>query len=253
VAEIEEALSQLHAERAAAMTRLDVLASRRRAELLSDADQAAIAKLDNEREAAELILEKLDLCEPQLLDKLQIARGAARRAEWAKRYELYVEAAKAYGVALRATCDALDRLVATSDDARERGFESEWRSTSVIPPQIISRESCEQFLFALERSQDAEIMRQQGRVPAPAIPVAPPPVKPATAAPPPAPAPRKQRAPIHETAGPGQVLVHIIRNGYETPAGLATAIGDIIALPEDLAREVIKNGAADLEIAEAAQ
>ena len=254
VVDIQTALDALGDERENAHTRLAALAEKRRAALMSDADASAIAKFDHEADAARLLVERLDLLEPELISKLQHARGDARRQEWKERYRLYHESALAYATALRAAVAALDRLVETSDSARAAGFEAEWRSCFVSPPLLLSKDNVEQFLVNQERTNDAELARQQGRnilpmvaPPAPQKRPLPAPAKPAE------PAPRPQRTPIRQTAGPDEILIRIIRPGYELPAGLQCGIGDVVALPEDLARRVVENGAADLEIGEAAQ
>jgi hypothetical protein len=253
VMDIETALDQLHDERENAHARLAALAEKRRAALMSDATTDAIRKIDDECDAARLLVERLDLLEPQLLDKLQHARGDARRQEW---YHLYAEHHKLalnFADAMRKTCDALDRLVVSSDKLRARGFETEWRSCNVFPPNVLNKELTEQFLLDVERAHDAEIARQEGRNIVPMIAEPAPPRRPLLAPAKPAePAPRPTRTPIRQEAAAGQILCRVVRPGYEF-GGAQFTTGDIVALDEPTARRAIENGALDLETDQAAE
>jgi hypothetical protein len=96
VTDTEAALSRLHSERAAALTRLDGLSDMRREALKKDATDKEVLALDAQADSARIVLEKLDIAEPELIDRLQAARGAARAAEWRERHKLYHEAAMAF-------------------------------------------------------------------------------------------------------------------------------------------------------------
>lgn len=57
-------------------------------------------------------------------------------------------------------------------------------------------------------------------------------------------APTKKREPIRETAGEGEVLVSVMRAGYESlKSGKQCALGDVVALPIEIAKSAVRNSA----------
>jgi hypothetical protein len=56
-------------------------------------------------------------------------------------------------------------------------------------------------------------------------------------------APAKKREPIIEVAGQGEVLVRVMKSGYESPSGKQCANGDVVAVPTETARLAVMNSA----------
>ncbi|MES5486557.1 hypothetical protein QMZ05_27680 [Bradyrhizobium sp. INPA03-11B] len=53
------------------------------------------------------------------------------------------------------------------------------------------------------------------------------------------------RPPLREVAKEGDVLVEVLRGGYESPSGVQCFRGDIIAMPEGLANVAVQNAAVE--------
>jgi hypothetical protein len=57
-------------------------------------------------------------------------------------------------------------------------------------------------------------------------------------------APVRKREPIRETAGEGEILVSVMRAGYESlKSGKQCAPGDVVALPIEIAKSAVRNSA----------
>ena len=69
--------------------------------------------------------------------------------------------------------------------------------------------------------------------------------RPQTLAPQPPQPPKKQRRLYNEPAGNGKRRVRIDRSDYETPDGRQCRVGDIVALPIEVAQSVVERGAGD--------
>jgi hypothetical protein len=55
--------------------------------------------------------------------------------------------------------------------------------------------------------------------------------------------PKKLRVPICETAREGEILVSVMRAGYESPSGKQCTAGDVVAMPIDMAKTAVRNSA----------
>lgn len=79
LASAEAALSKLNAERDAARSVIASASERRRQLLLADAADESILEIDHEADAARLTVERCDLHEPDVLNRIRELQGAARR------------------------------------------------------------------------------------------------------------------------------------------------------------------------------
>lgn len=257
VIDAEEALQRLASKRDGARRELSALAERRRALLLADASDSEIQKLDAKTDSLRLLVERLDLAEPHLLEQLSVARGERRAAQWKELRAKHLAASFEYARALQAAIDAYNDYGAVCGDLYVAGFEAELRSVQPTVPLIVAPGNAQAFLFEIEQLHDAELARQ--KTPAetqmtsdsePAKTVASaerpqktsPPVA-VDAAPPQPVAPKKaRREPIVESPRDEEILVEIIRAGYEHN-DQQCVVGDRIALPEKIARAVVRNSA----------
>lgn len=78
-ASLEAALVQLGRDREEARARLDTLSQERHQALLDDANDAALDKIEREIDRATVRLEKLNIAEQPLRERLATAQGAARK------------------------------------------------------------------------------------------------------------------------------------------------------------------------------
>jgi hypothetical protein len=258
VADVEKSLARLAVGREAAQASISTILNQRRDALLADASDDAIAKLDAEADGHRLSLERFDLAEPELLAQLQNLRSAARRARWAELQRRRMDADRSYAVALRAAVDAFESLIRVSDDALNEGYASELGHSFATPPRIIDRVLCDAFEAEAERLREAVAGIVPVANPAPAIIERP---KVARQQSPlqhkvyldqqPEVGPPKKREPIRETARDGEVLVSVMRAGYESPSGKQCLAGDVVAMPIDMAKTAVRNGAVTYAEAEA--
>lgn len=250
----ETALARLAAERAGAIAAIDAAHTRRRDLLVEDGSDKQIAAIDREIGSHQLTLDRLDAIEGRLIEQLQALRSGHRREQWAKFYKRHAVAAAEFVEKYRAAVRALNALTATTDEARAAGFEHEAMAHFVPPPQMLDFALIANFESAVEDIADAVAGR---RKPMPVQPERKP------YSPPPAPAPSpfrrrvsladvedrppaKPRRPLRaDKAGPGQRLVSIARNGIEAPDGDRLVAGDVVALPEKQAEQLVRNGGGD--------
>jgi hypothetical protein len=247
---VEAALHRLAAERLAANEAIGTGADRRRGLLLQDGSDKAIAALDRELDGHRLVLERLELVEGQLFERLQMLRSDRRKVNWKKFSKKYEEVALICAKATRAAIAARMEVAAAIDDARAHGFEAEAMATFAPPPFMVGLAEVEIFEGSLDRARDVAISTA-------AKPVAPAPLrgqpKPATVGSPrrvalgerEAPAPKNNREPITETPGDGELQVTVMRDGYESPSGKQRAHGDRIAMTPEIARIAVINGAVE--------
>ncbi len=224
----------------------------RRAELLvKDGTDKQILAIDVEHDRLGLVLERLEAVEESLFGRLQTLRSQRRLDEWATRAAKFTPAARGYIAAVREAGKKLAALVAIADSARSAGFEAEVLAGMPFPPNLLNladTELIDQFEGAVERVRDLAAARSAGpaRVAAPiALPV--PPKAPRKAEPIASPLdkPAAPRKALTETAGPGEIAVRVLRPGLESPSGKQTAVGDIIAMPAEMAAIAAANGAVE--------
>ncbi|RNJ50287.1 hypothetical protein [Methylocystis hirsuta] len=87
IAELEASLDKLRAERASVQATVENHGQRRVDMLLSDADDGDIVKLDSAAELARIRLERLELAEVELTERIARLRNAAERERRAGEYE----------------------------------------------------------------------------------------------------------------------------------------------------------------------
>jgi hypothetical protein len=247
VADVEKSLARLAAVRESAHAAIVSILNQRREALLADAADDVIAKLDADADSHRLSLERYDLAEPELLNQLQGLRSSARQARWAELRKRRIDADRIYAVALRSAVDAFENLVAVADAALNEGFASEVGHSFATAPRIVDRTVCDAFEAETERLREAVAAPPVKA--APTATVAPKPQKPQSlqhrvfADQPATPAPAKKREPIRETARDGEVLVSVMRAGYESPSGKQCLAGDVVAMPIDMAKTALRNSA----------
>ena len=259
IAEIQGALQRLAAQREAATAAIVAATTRRRKLLLEDESDQQIAALDAEVEAQHLLHERLDEAEPVLLRQLETARDVVRPNQWAEFRRQYDEAAIGFAAAARTALESFERLNQIGTAARSMGFETEATHSFATPPAIgggclLNGELLDRFETECERIREGAQPSAQP-VPVAKVTKAEParsatkPAEPAKPAP--RSAPRPKRARIVDARQDGKELVAIVRDGYEDPAGRSCGVGDVIALPSDIAHQVVQAGAADFVSREA--
>src|SRR5271154_5458709 len=92
-ASLEAAILQLGRDRDEARARIDELQKKRHRALLDDASDADLDKLERQLDRALTRLEKLNLAEPPLLERLTGARSVARQRRWGVHLDCYIAAA----------------------------------------------------------------------------------------------------------------------------------------------------------------
>jgi hypothetical protein len=246
VAEVESALARLRAERDAASTAIMDAMRRRHEMLLADSSPAAIAAADASRDEHGVILEKLELAEPELLARLDAARSTVRRARWADIREKNDQAEAAFVIAARAGNDAFQALIRVREQALGEGFDAEIRGLRV-PPPIFTSELIDAFEAEAERARDARIVR-------PVAPFASPIKKPVTpkvtktnGAAESTPKPVKVARPaLPEKVPAGLARVVAIRAGMEVEGHGQLVMGETLDLPVAVAEQAAKTGAVEI-------
>jgi hypothetical protein len=249
---VETALQRVATERSAANNALTSGAGRRRELLLQDGSDKAIAGLDRELDGHRLVLERLELIEGELFDRLQALRSVERQAAWRKFAKKYEIAAVNHANAIRTAVKSLTDVCAAIDAAREAGFDAEVTAAFSPPLQhlLMTPETIVAFEDGIERLRDAV----SGRLPkaAPDTSRPRPTVKPQTPrsfqravrlGENPAPPPMKPRELFRDQAKPGEVLVSVMKAGYEAPDGRQCTVGDQISVPVKIAEQAVRNSA----------
>lgn len=258
----DSALRRVADERAVAVAAIANHSSRRRALLLEDASDKQIALLDREIDGHRLTLERLELVEGDLFSRMNVLRNERRNAQVKALLGRYVSAAQEFVTAMRSAVRAFNKVRDIRQEAIEAGFGTEFNVfpslINVIEPAAVSNYEAE-----IERVAEA----LAGRTPP--MPVQPvrlpavdrtPPAEPASmravrrgevipgggAVLNPEPKTAAARAARIDTSGPDQVLLHVLRSGYEDPDGFQCQGGDVIALPAETARMASLNGVGEI-------
>ncbi len=126
VADVQRALELLAKERAGAQRKIAESAEVRRGLLLVDGSDAKLDELERETDAARRLLERLDLAEPKLLDRLGELQGGARRALLAEFEGAYEIKAAALDKAMSALLEVFADYQGTLRQITAGGFEIEF-------------------------------------------------------------------------------------------------------------------------------
>jgi hypothetical protein len=135
-ASLEAALLQLGRDRDEARAKIEALQKQRHQALLDDASDADLDKLERQLDRALTRLEKLNLAEPPLLEKLTGARSAARQRRWHTLLEEYHTAAGEFISAARVATQKHNALVGAILQARCEGFEAEASAMMPATPNL---------------------------------------------------------------------------------------------------------------------
>ncbi len=128
--ELDAALLQLGRDRGAALAARAELEERRKQALLDDESAAAIRKIDNEIEAANILLEKLNVSETPLRERLTQAQAEARRQRWKSTRAAGLAAAAEFIAQARAATELHAKYVAL----RERAVFEFGEAAAALPP-----------------------------------------------------------------------------------------------------------------------
>ena|ERR1700732_5296868 len=119
-ADIDAALAKIAQERAAAQSVLDGLDQRREGLLLADAPESEIVKLDAEGDTARIKLEKLDVFEAEVHAPLSELQGIEAEAEWRRLFDARHAAACEFASSFNETCGAMFALRSATNAASAR-------------------------------------------------------------------------------------------------------------------------------------
>lgn len=247
IAAVEDALTRLSSERAAAREAVAAAMRERDDLLLVDETDARIAELDALADRYRLTLERCDKAEPLLLGELEDLRSAANQARWRDLRAKYDTAGAEYAGALRTAIEKMTTMLNLNDEARRQGFEREVMAAFIPPARVVTIEALNEFEIAIERA------REMAR-PAPAPrPVAPAPKAAAPAPPFAKPKPSKAAAPRPapkpftppEPDANGNVQVIVIRPGIELEGRARPRAGETVFLPAAEAMRAVQSGSAD--------
>lgn len=115
-AEMEAALAKLREERKSVEATVDSYGQRRADALLSDATDADIAKIDSDANLAQIRLERLELAELELTERIAAARDSSERQRRAGKMDAAADAIEARAVNLEKAIDTLaDAFTAFAD------------------------------------------------------------------------------------------------------------------------------------------
>jgi len=159
-ADIDAALAKIAQERAAAQSVLDGLDQRRESLLLADAPESEIVKLDAEGDHARIKLEKLDVFEAEIHARLSEVEGIEAEVEWRRLFEERHEAACNFASAFNAAIGAMFAFRAATNAAAANEIARRFGLLTEPPPLILSGESLQKFLRETEMMADLEARRR---------------------------------------------------------------------------------------------
>ncbi len=155
-----KALARVESERAEAASTIDRALEQRRDLLLRDETDKQIAALDAAVDAAHLVLERLELAEPQLHARLREFLDAERRQRLAELRHDYDDAAKALDAAMDRALEAFAEHQKVVQQLDAEDFSAEGREFIIPPPYLgngiaISAETLE--LWRQQRDRAAAV------------------------------------------------------------------------------------------------
>jgi hypothetical protein len=159
-ADIDAALAKIAQERAAAQSVLDGLDQRREGLLLADASESEIAALDREGDHARIRLEKLDVFEAEIHARLSELEGMEAETEWRRLFDARHAAACEFATSFNETCGRMFALRSATNAASASEIARAFGLLSEAPPLILSGESLQKFLRETEMMSDLESRRR---------------------------------------------------------------------------------------------
>ncbi len=246
---LESDLAGLNAEGAGLAAEIDRLAS-----LESQIEAGSLLmRAMADTQATRNRLRKLEIQIARTTERRDLVKAPARAERRARLVADYDKAASEFLTAARAAQAGFVAILAARDAVSAAGFNADHQSLPV-PPGIAGQPLCASDLLdifeaALKQLRESRPGRSEQYAP-PIIPFVRPHVERMGAGPVTlshldqtiAPAPR--RALLRETAGDGEQLIHIMRNGvehYRTSEQLL--LGDVVAAPPPVAEGLMRNGA----------
>jgi hypothetical protein len=131
---LSAALLQLGRDRDETRAKIESLQKQRHAALLDDASDTDLDKIERQIDRATVRLEKLNISEAPLVEKLAGARDAARRRRWRELHDSYRTAAGEFLVSARAAAEKHTALISIVGQAQREGFADDVRKTIPATP-----------------------------------------------------------------------------------------------------------------------
>jgi hypothetical protein len=210
-AALAAALADLDQQRAATRDKIDELGKRRHQALLDDADDATLDKIERQIDRETIRLEKINLAEAPLRERLGAARAEQRRAQLAEFKGEIGQVGRVLVDAARVLVSAANAYVLLGDRMRGAGFEKEMGAHYINAPMLNGA-----FLASHELIEifAGELMRVTA-------------------------APKPKKRPAAKTTQPEKVA------SKPAPGGNQSMVGDRVTVPASTARSLMENGAAD--------
>ncbi len=160
-----EALAQLRRDRVDTEAQIVALNAERRQLLLDDASDAQLDKVERQIDRATAQLEKINLAEPPLRERLAAATAAERARVWAAHLAEYRRLAGEFVADARLMAAKHAAVVRLRESIRQAGFESEAARALPFTPNVVGNLICDlRLLEAFERQLKPED-RPPGRAP----------------------------------------------------------------------------------------
>jgi hypothetical protein len=153
----EAALAKLHEDRARAEEFLANIDARRTDLLMNDADPKKIQALDIEGDVSRLQLEKFELFEAEIVNRLAHVHGLAAEQDWRRAYDAMHMAAMSFAQKMS---DCLGELYAFRAAAGELNRFNYGMRRPSGPPVILGNEALQNWLRDLEADHDFELNRR---------------------------------------------------------------------------------------------
>jgi hypothetical protein len=133
---LDAALVQLGIDRDETRAKIDALQKQRHQALLDDASDTDLDKLERQLDRATTRLEKLNMSEAPLRERLADAQTAARKRRWNSLHQAHHDAAVEFLSLARATAAKHSAVIAIVDQAQRDGFSGLVASTFARTPNI---------------------------------------------------------------------------------------------------------------------
>jgi hypothetical protein len=159
-ADLDAALAKIAQERAAAQEVLAGLDQRREDLLLADAPASEIVKLDEEGDHARIKLEKLEIFEAEIHARLSELQGIGAEVEWRRLFDARHAAACEFASRFNEACGAIFALRSATNAASASEIARRFGLLTEPPPLILSGEALQKFLRETEMMVDLEARRR---------------------------------------------------------------------------------------------
>jgi hypothetical protein len=156
VEEVQDALTRVKQQRQEQAAKISAATVRRSELLLLDDTDADIAALECDTEKAQLAIERLELMERELLQRLLALQDAKRRALWANLIERHNAATDDFIAKYEAALLAKKVMIWIVEDARRHGFIYEAKSLTE-PLHLLTEEALENFRFYREKNRPQDL------------------------------------------------------------------------------------------------